>query len=315
MASTTDLQVERTNKVPATTSTTTGAAADPMLVGITEAMVAAHPELDAIRNMYVKGDYAAALNALYNTQFYKSTSATQLSNEELRLNQPTVYEETIKNSWLPVLKNYVTQAGIKVSDADLDTIARTAFKKGLTPTSAAVLEMFKPTTDANGKAVPNPIITGITGGTASTTSSNLATLNADYGAGFNQSWIDTAAKSVATGATTEQFWTDQIKNQAAGSFPAWADQIKAGMTVKQIATPYINAYSNILGIDSASITMNDTLLKQGLQGTDPTKPAAMPLWEFEKAVRKDPRWANSKDAMDSLSNTGSTILRQWGLMS
>ena len=60
--------------------------------------------------------------------------------------------------------------------------------------------------------------------------------------------------------------------------------------------------------------MNDNLLKQGLQGTDPTKPAAMPLWQFEKQVRQDPRWAVSKDAMDSLSNTGTQILKQWGLM-
>jgi hypothetical protein len=320
MASTTDTQVERQIALGNTGGTqtpppSTGAAADPMLVGITEAMVKAHPELAAIRDLYVKGDYAGALNALYNTTFYKSTSATQLSNEELKLNQPTVYEETIKNTWLPTLKSYVTQAGIKVDDASLEKIARAAFDKGLTVTSPATLEMFKPTKDANGKTIPNPIITGITGGTASTTASNLASLNADYGTGFNQSWLDTAAQSVATGDTTEQFWTDQIKAQAAGSFPAWADQIKAGMTVKQIASPYINAYSNILGIDPAAITMNDTLLKKGLQGTDPTKPAAMPLWEFEKQVRQDPRWAQSKDAMDSLSATGSTILKQWGLMS
>ena len=106
-----------------------------------------------------------------------------------------------------------------------------------------------------------------------------------------------------------------MKSQAASAYPAWSEQINAGQTMKQIASPYINAYSNILGIDSASITLDDNLLKQGLQGTDPTKPGAMPLWQFEKQVRQDPRWAQSKDAMDSLNATGATILRQWGLMS
>ena len=85
--------------------------------------------------------------------------------------------------------------------------------------------------------------------------------------------------------------------------------------MRQIASPYINTYANILGIDPAAITLNDNLLKQGLQGTDPATPGAMPLWQFEKQVRQDPRWAQSKDAMDSLNNTGATILRQWGLMS
>jgi hypothetical protein len=299
---------------PATTVATSvpsGIAADPMLVGITEAMVAAHPELANVRNLYVNGDYAGALNALFGTDFYKNTSATTLSNQELKLNQPGVYEDTIKNTWLPALKNYVTQQGLQVSDADLEKIARKQFDLGLTPTAAATLALFRPTPDGK----PSPYVTNIIGGAASTTRSNLQALNADYGTGFNQSWMDTAAESVASGATTEQYWTDQMKTQAAGAFPAWAEQIKAGQTMKQIASPYINTYANILGVDAASVTLNDNLLKQGLQGTDPTKPGAMPLWEFEKAVRKDPRWATSKDAMDSLSNTGATILRQWGLMS
>ena len=311
--------ISNTTPLPAPTgeavTSDTTSAANPMVVGITEAMVAAHPELANVRALYVAGNYAAALVALQATDFYKNTSDTRLANEEIKRNKPGVYEETIKNDWLPALQSYVTQAGITVSASDLEKIARTAFDKGLAVNSPATLAMFKPTKDAQGNDVPNSIITGITGGNASTTRSNLSSLNADYGTGYGSDWLDTAAKSIATGATTEQFWTDKIKSQAAGSNPAWSDQINAGMTLKQIASPYINAYSNILGIDPASITMSDTLLKQGLQGTDPTKPAAMPLWQFEKQVRQDPRWAQSKDAMDSLSATGSTILKQWGLMS
>ena len=311
--------ISNTTPLPAPTggavTSDTTSAANPMVVGITEAMVAAHPELANVRALYVAGNYAAALVALQATDFYKNTSDTRLANEEIKRNKPGVYEETIKNDWLPALQSYVTQAGITVSASDLEKIARTAFDKGLAVNSPATLAMFKPTKDAQGNDVPNSIITGITGGNASTTRSNLSSLNADYGTGYGSDWLDTAAKSIATGATTEQFWTDKIKSQAAGSNPAWSDQINAGMTLKQIASPYINAYSNILGIDPASITMSDTLLKQGLQGTDPTKPAAMPLWQFEKQVRQDPRWAQSKDAMDSLSATGTTILKQWGLMS
>ena len=311
--------ISNTTPLPAPTgeavASDTTSAANPMVVGITEAMVAAHPELANVRALYVAGNYAAALVALQATDFYKNTSDTRLANEEIKRNKPGVYEETIKNDWLPTLQSYVTQAGITVSASDLEKIARTAFDKGLAVNSPATLAMFKPTKDAQGNDVPNSIITGITGGNASTTRSNLSSLNADYGTGYGSDWLDTAAKSIATGATTEQFWTDKIKSQAAGSNPAWSDQINAGMTLKQIASPYINAYSNILGIDPASINMNDTLLKQGLQGTDPTKPAAMPLWQFEKQVRQDPRWAQSKDAMDSLSATGSQILKQWGLMS
>jgi len=82
---------------------TTQTTVDPMLVGITEAMVAAHPELADVRALYLKGDFAGALNKLFGTEFYKNTGATKFTNQQLKANQPGVYEDTIKNTWLPTL--------------------------------------------------------------------------------------------------------------------------------------------------------------------------------------------------------------------
>jgi len=286
------------------------AGGDPMLVSITEAMIKAHPELAAIRDLYLKGDFAGATNALYSTDFYKNTSPTIFSNENTKINQPGVYQRDIQTNWLPALRQEAVAKGLQISDAGLTTIAQRAYDLGLTPTSPATLELFRGT-DSTGK----PYVDSIKGGIASTALTNLSTANADYGTGYNQDWINQAAQSVALGTTTEQYWTDQMKSLAKSKYSAWSGQIDAGLTMKQIASPYIQAYSNILGIDPAQVTLDDKLLNQGLQGTDPTKPGAMPLWDFEKAVRNDPRWATSKDAMVSLSQTGASILRSWGLMS
>lgn len=294
----------------ASASTVVAQGGDPMLVSITEAMIAAHPELATVRDLYLSGQYAAATNALYGTQYYINTSPTMFSNENTKINQPGVYQREIQTAWLPVLRQEAMAKGLAITDANLTAIAQKAYDLGLTPSSAATLELFRGT-DSTGK----PYVTTIQGGIASSAKQNIATANADYSGNFSQDWVATAAQSVAEGTTTEQYWTDQIKANAKSAFPAWAKQIDAGLTMKQIASPYIQSYSNILGIDPASVTLSDNLLKQGLQGNDPTQPAGMPLWEFEKQVRKDPRWATSKDAMDSLSNVGSTILRQWGLMS
>ena len=294
----------------ASASTVTAAGGDPMLVSITEAMIAAHPELAAVRDLYLQGKYAEATNTLYGTDFYNNTSPTIFSNENTKINQPGVYQREIQTAWLPALRQEAVDKGLVITDANLTAIAQKAYDLGLTPTSPATLELFRGL-DSTGK----PYVTTIQGGIASTAKQNIATANADYSGNFNQDWVNQAAQSVAEGTTTEQYWTDQIKANAKGSFPAWANQIDAGLTMKQIASPYITAYSNILGVDPASVTLSDNLLKQGLQGNDPTQPAGMPLWEFEKAVRKDPRWATSKDAMDSLSNVGASIARSWGLMS
>jgi hypothetical protein len=286
------------------------AGGDPMLVSITEAMIKAHPELAAIRDLYLKGDYAGATNALYGTEFYKNTSPTIFSNENTKINQPGVYENTISTEWLPTLRKEALSSGLQISDASLEAIARKAYDLGLTPTAPATLELFRGT-DSTGK----PYVQTIQGGLASSVRTNLSQANADYGTAYNQDWINQAAQSVALGTTTEQYWTDQVKSLAKSKYSAWGSQIDAGLTMKQIASPYIQAYSNILGVDPATITLDDKLLNQALQGNDPTKQAAMPLWDFEKAVRQDPRWATSKDAMDSLSNVGLTIAKQWGLMS
>ncbi len=281
-----------------------------MLVSITEAMISAHPELAAVRDLYLQGKYAEATNALYGTNFYVNTSSTMFSNENTKISQPGVYQREIQTAWLPSLRQMAVSRGLAITDANLTAIAQKAYDLGLTPTSPATVELFRGN-DSTGK----PYVTTIQGGLASSARQNIATANADYSGNFNQDWVATAAQSVAEGTTTEQYWTDQIKANAKGSFPAWSKQIDAGLTMKQIASPYITAYSNILGVDPASVTLSDNLLKQGLQGNDPTQPAGMPLWEFEKAVRKDPRWATSKDAMDSLSNVGASIARSWGLMS
>jgi hypothetical protein len=285
--------------------------ADPMLVGITEAMVAAYPELGAIRAAYTSGDYAGALNALYKTNFYKTTGATAFTNAELKINQPGVYQQTLQQTWLPFLRSEVTQLGLQVSDASLLAVAQKAFDAGLSTSSPAVLQFIRGTDPTTGQSY----ITGIQGGLASTTRQNIATATADYGVSYNQDWIDKASASVADGATTEQYWTDQIKSLSKSKYAAWAGQIDAGLTMKQIASPYIQEISNKLGIDPAAVTLDDKLLNQGLQGNDPTKPAGMPLWDFSKMVMQDPRWATSKDAMDTLSNVGSSIARSWGVMS
>ena len=302
---TSNYATQATVPAPAAKSTATGS---PILDAITAAVIAAHPELQAVRDLIQSGQDASALEALYATDYYKTFTGAKLANEQLKLDKPQAYLDTIKDTWLPALKSYAVQQGLTISDAGLNTIATTAFDMGLQPGSPGTIALFQKKDEKTGQ----PFVTGITGGIASTTLSNLKTAAADYGVYFD---AESAAKQVGLGTTTEQAQMDAIKSLAKGAFPGWQQQIDAGLSMKQIASPYISAYANILGIDSAGITLSDNLLKQGLQGTDPTTPGAMPLWEFEKAVRKDPRWANSKDAMDSLSNVGATIARQWGLMS
>lgn len=296
---------------------------DPIIQNLTLAIVNEFG-LQDVYQAYLDKNYSKAEQLWLNSNAYKNLGPTAIANRETKVSQPGYYNDVVVGKqWLPALRQYATDAGLSITDASLSEIADKALSMGMSVTSQYVKDFFKPTIKGlDGKAISNPYVTGISGGTAAKTLENLNGYIKDYGVGFNSDWVNAAAKSVGSGATTEQYWLDQIKNQAIGAYPGLADQINAGMSVRQAASPYIQTMSNILGLDPLLVNLNDNLLKVGLQGPGTTSATGqatpgnkpMTIWEFEQTVRKDPRWATSKDAMDTLSNVGYSLARQWGLV-
>jgi len=99
-----------------------------------------------------------------------------------------------------------------------------------------------------------------------------------------------------------------INMQAKTYFPALADKIDKGYTVKQLLTPYINTRANILEEDPDSIDISS--LKS--VASDPKN--LMNLYEYEISLRKDPKWRFTKNAQDSLSSVARSIAKTFGLV-
>lgn len=99
-----------------------------------------------------------------------------------------------------------------------------------------------------------------------------------------------------------------INMQAKTYFPALAEKIDSGYTVKQLLTPYINTRANILEEDPDSVDVST--LKS--VASDPKN--LMSLYEYEISLRKDPKWRFTKNAQDSLSNVARDIARTFGLV-
>jgi len=98
-----------------------------------------------------------------------------------------------------------------------------------------------------------------------------------------------------------------------GAYPAWADKIREGFDPWQISSPYRTAVANLLELDPNNITLDEPLVKQGLQsiGAD-GQPRVMPLYEFEKVVRDDPRWQKTDNAYQLYTRAGTDLLRMFG---
>lgn len=158
--------------------------------------------------------------------------------------------------------------------------------------------------------------------------SNINTLKSmanDYGlnslvlAGGND-YFSNAADSIETGASTLDTWKTDMMNQAAGNYKAFANQIKAGITVRALAAPYINSLANLLevptdGLDLSASTGYGKMISDALRGNeDPNNPQPMTLADFQKQVKNDPRWLQTQNAQDSVMGMGTQLLRNFGLV-
>jgi hypothetical protein len=99
-----------------------------------------------------------------------------------------------------------------------------------------------------------------------------------------------------------------INMQAKTYFPALADKIDKGYTVKQLLTPYLNTRANILEEDPDSIDISS--LKS--VASDPK--GLMGLYDYEISLRKDPKWRFTKNAQDSLGSLAKGLAQTFGLV-
>ena len=156
----------------------------------------------------------------------------------------------------------------------------------------------------------------VTGGVGeATTEETLKKNAAAYGVSYSPEWYMQAAKSILEGKSTVDIWNEEIKNTAKSRYAAFADQIDAGLTPRDIASPYLQSMANILELDPNTINLSDPTISKALTSiTEDGKPAVTPLWQFERELKKDSRWRYTKNAQEELIGTGMQVLKDFGLV-
>jgi hypothetical protein len=136
----------------------------------------------------------------------------------------------------------------------------------------------------------------------------------DYGVPYSQLSLQRGVQKILEGMTTADTYTQTAINAAKGLYPGAAAQISQGMTVKDIADPYVQTYANTLEVDPNSINWRqDPQITAALRGQlsetskGPTE-GTMPLYQFQTNLRQDPRWQYTQNARDTMS----TALMQLG---
>lgn len=134
----------------------------------------------------------------------------------------------------------------------------------------------------------------------------------------NSNYFTDAANSIASGKQNLEYFHQDLMNQAAQAYPVYGNQIKAGLSLRSIAAPYINTLSGLLEttpdqLDLSAPTGDGAMIRKALQGNGIDTPTS--LTDFATQVRQDPRWAKTLNAQNDVEATAHKILTDFGVAS
>jgi hypothetical protein len=158
----------------------------------------------------------------------------------------------------------------------------------------------------------------ISGGQAATDVSTLKAFAGDYAVAhlYNEATLTGWADQIAKGKTTLAAVEKQIKDTAASSYSALAPQINAGLTVKSIISPYTQLYGTTLEVDPNAQDLSDPTFANTIftkDAKDPNVQVLKPLWQYQSDLKKDPRWAYTDNARQSIDSVAHNVLKDMGL--
>jgi hypothetical protein len=82
-----------------------------------------------------------------------------------------------------------------------------------------------------------------------------------------------------------------------------------GLDLDAVYAPYRNTMASLLEVNPDSISLSDPLLRSAIQGDK-----EMPIYDFQRQIRKDNRWQYTNNARAEASDVAKTVLRDFGFM-
>lgn len=239
-----------------------------------------------------------------DTKWWKETSATRREAQVTRKTDPATWNAQMDATILQV-RQLAAEVGAAIPASKLSKIARNILETGMDENAiryaiGGYVEFTKK---------------GTLRGEAGMHEYTMKQYAYEMGVKLDDQAIKNQAARVVKKVATTQDFEDEIRVQAKSMFPAYEQQIDAGATVRDIATPYMSLMADELEIPDQSIDVMDPRIKKALNGLDANgKPGGVSLHEFQSQLRNDPRWAKTDKAQDAATNVGLKVLKDMGLV-
>jgi hypothetical protein len=254
---------------------------------------------DAVKGNWTQQKFVAELK---KTPWYQKNSDTARQTLALKYTDPETWRVRVRAIYQNI-QTLAGQMGVKTSWQTMWDMAEDALMMGWDNNQLrSALSKY-----LNGKD-------GQYGGEAGEDLQQLQQYAFSMGIKIDDSAVNGWLKGILNGSRTIQDYKSYIQKMAMQTFPTLADDIKGGMSVMDIASPYMQSMGSILELDGNALNLDDPTIRSALTNVNPEtgKPELKPLWQFENDLRKDPRWLQTNNAREGLNGVAHNVLKDWG---
>lgn len=276
--------------------------------GLAAAFMESDPELaniysEAVANTWNQQQITAAVQS---TDWYKNNSDSARKMLELKYSNPAQYQQDISNKAVE-LTELASKLGVHLSATGMNSLADLALVTNMN--DAQINGYLSKYLELNKQ--------GHFLGYAGQVELGVREYAREMGVPLDDKYVDNAVTGIVAGTDSLQAHRANIQTIAEQTFPAYAKEIKEGMTVGKIAAPYLAAQAKLWEIDPNKIDLFDPTLRGALQSTTTQGkdaiPSQLPLYDFEKQLRSNAKWLSTNNAREAMTNTASQVLSDMGL--
>ena len=270
------------------------------------AFLKSDPELYKVFQQAVAGawDGTRFVAAVRNTKWYKTHSETYRNNAQLKYTDPATYQKQLAEK-TRLLMEQQRQMGSTFSAKAIANFAEQALMFGWDD------QKIK-TTLATGLHIGS----GAEGGSLGEITASLRNIAWRNGVNVSNGYIENWAKRISSGYATMENATQAVRKMGASLAPGFKKELDGGMDLYDIASPYMQSMAKILEMSPSSVSLFDPTIRKALAGSKSDKGGdvtTVPLYEFERQLKADPRWLKTKNAQDDLMGITHGLLQSFGL--
>lgn len=267
------------------------------------------PELKGIFAQAAREEWDPARfqRAVMDSRWWRVSAESARTLATQAVADPATYKQTIKNAATKV-DLLIKQMGLQVQTGSrLDSLAR-----------HFLVNNYDDETIRRWLALNLQTAVGERGhvaGQAAELREHMLQVSTNYGQAVTSDYLMRYLQKIQAGDYTLEGFESLMQARAKAAFPQFAAQFDSGMTLRDVADPYISTMANTLEISETEVELTDPFVRKALsQRQQDGSMGSMPLYEFERQLKNDPRWDKTKQAREQAFDTIAQVGRDFGFL-